>query len=168
MARDRRDRTALSRMHRRDAHIVGRHLAQHRFLAAVGLGAKRCAFEYLSQIIGVALGKAVMDRRRGKHAAVAAAAADDDVGAALQQSDERMHAGHRNDSFSRIELGFREGDVRVEPIDRRAVAHSPAQILLVDFRVEIADVETGKPMLCGKLLDDFDVEVDTAVRARVA
>ena len=89
----------------------------------------------------MALGKAVMDRGCGEHAAVAAAAADDHVGALLQQLDERMHAGHRDDSLRRVELGLGQRLMRLESRDRFAGAHAPPQVLLADFGIEIADLE---------------------------
>src|SRR5438105_4620308 len=103
-----------------------------------------------------------MDRGRREHAAIAAPAADDDVGAFLQQVDEWMHAGHRNDPFGSVELSFGQRTMCIESFYGRAVAHSLAQALLVDLRIEVADVEARDPMACRKLLDDLHVEIDAA------
>ena len=112
------------------SHVVRGDLAQHRLLAAVRLGAERRAFEHLAEVVRLVLGKAVMDRRRGEHAAVAAAPADDHVRALLQQLDERMHAGHRDDALGRVELGLGQRACAVEPRDRLAGAHAPPQVFL--------------------------------------
>ena len=82
-----------------------------------------------------------MDRRRGEHAAVAAAPADDHVGALLEQSDERMHARHRDDALGGVELGFGQRRVAFEPRDRLAGAHPAPQVLHVDLGIEVAEPE---------------------------
>ena len=168
MTGDRRDRTALRRMHCRHAYLVFTDLAQHRFLAAVRLGAKRCALEHLAEVIRLRFREAMMDRRRRENAAIAAAPADDHVGALLQQVDERVDAGHRDNSFGRVELRFGERRARVEAFDDGAATHASQQRLFVELRIEIANVEARQPMLRGKLADDSHVEIDAAVRAGVA
>ena len=130
VAGDRRNGAALRRVHRGDLDGIGAHFAQHRLLAAVGLRAERRAFEDLAEVVRLVFRKAVMDRGRREHAAVAAAAADDDVRTLLQQRDEGMDAGHRDDSLGRIELRFGERRVTLEPGDLLARAHPAAQVFL--------------------------------------
>ena len=112
-------------MHRGDLDRVRGDLAQHGLLAAIGLGAERRALEHLAEVVRLVFGKAVMNGRRGEHAAVAAASADDDVGALLEQPDERMHARHRDDALGGVELGLGQRRVAFEPGDRLARAHPP-------------------------------------------
>ena len=52
MAGDRGDRAALFGQESGDLDVVHRDLAEHRFLATIGLGAERGAFEHLAVEIG--------------------------------------------------------------------------------------------------------------------
>src|SRR6266436_9862472 len=81
MACDRSDRAALLGQQSSDLDIIHRDLAEHRFLAGIGLSAERGAFEHLAVEIGEPVWKAAPDGRRGKDRTIAAAAADDHVGA---------------------------------------------------------------------------------------
>src|SRR5260370_5563881 len=167
MSRDRGDRAALLRPQRGHLEVLHRDLAQHRFLAGVGLRAKRRAFEHLAGEVSEPCGEALTYRRRRKDGAVAAAAADDDIGAPVQQLDVRVHPGHRHDTVGSAEGRQVERRPSVEPVDRVAPRDLAAQIVLTDLRVEIADAEPRQAVLAGEVLYDADEPVDPAIAAGV-
>jgi hypothetical protein len=103
VSRDRGDCAALLGAQRGHLEVLHRDLAEHRFLAGVGLRAKRCAFEHFAGEVGEPWGKAPADCRRGKNRAVAAAAADDDIGAPVEQLDVGVNPGHRHDPVGGVE-----------------------------------------------------------------
>ena len=78
-----------------------------------------------------------------------------------------MHPGHRHDSVGRIEGRHVERRPAVQPVDRVARCDLAAQVVLADFRIEIADAKPPQAVLAGKVLDDADEPVDAIVAARV-
>jgi hypothetical protein len=54
-----------------------------------------------------------------------------------------MHACHRNDPLGRVELGLGERAMAFEAGDRFSGTHAPAELVAVDFGIEVADLEPG-------------------------
>ena len=134
------------------SHGIGAHLAEHGLLAAVRLGAERGAFQHLAEVVRLRLGKAVVDRGRSEHATVAAAAADDHVRALLQQIDERMDAGHRDDPFGRVEFGLGERAMPFEPCTISPARIRRRRTSLSDFGIEIAERNRFNPCFAARSL----------------
>src|SRR5260370_4868255 len=160
-------RAALPRPQRGPPEVLHRDLAQHRFLAGVGLRAKRRAFEHLAGEVSEPIGEALTYRRRRKDGAVAAAAADDDIGAPVEQLDVGVPPGPPHDTVGSAEGRQVDRRPSVEPVDRVARRDLAAQIVLTDLRVEIADAEPRQAVLAGEVLYDADEPVDPAIAAGV-
>ena len=165
---DRGDRAALLRVHGGDRDVVVRDRADDGFLGHVGLGAERGALEHLAEVVGVVLGKALVEGGRGEDGGVAAAAADDDVGPALQRLDERVHAGHGDDPIRAVQLFRGERRSAVQTLDHVAALHPAAQVLPVQLGVEGHQLEGLETVLAAEVADHTDVHVDAAVGAGVA
>ena len=151
----------------RDLDVLVRDRADHGLLAHERLGDERGALDHLAHVIGERLRKARVYARRGGEIDVPAAPGDDHVRAHVEELQERMHAGDRDDARGVVYLLRLEVGKAAEPGYLLPRGHLALQVVLADLGIEVADLELRDAVLGRQLLDDPDELVHPAVGARV-